>query len=439
MVLYVIVRNYMGHLKSFFCSLLIIFQLTFLYWMSDAIRAGIAILFVGLAVLTMVDREITRLHKVSLFTIFCVSAIVSHYSTGYTLAIWIVLLFIFMHLFRLFVEKNLLRSKQINSSVITIGMSILLIVIIFTWYSLVTAVPFNVGIVFIRKTFENLITFGSLEMRQETIGKMFGFTVESIPSLITVLSHDLIFLCITIGVFSLLKNFKQYQGKGFPIEYLLSAFIFFTMLVALIVIPYVSKYYDAGRPFVTSLFFLAPVFIIGVEAICKAIRLVKLSLLFVCLILIVQYAVVLFLPYHIIGKPVSPYYEALGEGRNEFYIYDGEIASAVWLQKYGIRNSIVRTDWRTPRRLMLAWGSKSNFIVGFISGDIFNKDIGKVFFYYTSNSVSTGDYIYLRDVNVSQQKIFKDINETVPLNEFSILLDNSNKVYSNINSYIYIK
>ncbi len=436
--LYLITKTYLGAFRGFLGALLIIFQFAFIMTLVDATRTGIAVLFLGLLVLVLIEREIVGPRKIILFIIFGASAIVAHYSTGYTLVLWLLALVILALAIKLFQRKHFAQGQRETVTFVTAGIAVLFLVILFLWYSQLTRVPFAGATYFIKKTFENLINFAILESRDFTLGKLAGIGISSIPSLITTISHGIMFLLITIGVISLVKNYKTYLDKGFHFEYILSSFIFFAVLVALMALPYVSIGYDTGRSFVTALFFLAPAFIIGGETVARILRRLAWSPFILCILLILQYTCALQIPYHVFHMPVSPYYEASGPGRDLYYIYDKEINSSKWFIQNEKHPSSIYGDFVAWPRLLLATGTDtSKFQVGFIDESIYEKEF-KIILYYTNKQIENGDYIYLGNANIPQGIIYLDFQlHTRAINEYTELINNTNRIYTNGGSEIW--
>lgn len=437
LVMYLIARTYLGAFRGMLCALLMIFQLSFLTSMLDATRSGIALLFIGLVVLLISEENISGMAKAALLIIFGTSAVVSHYSTGYTFVIWMIILAGLLLILNRLLNRPSDNIRDGVSGTVTLGISALFFAILFFWYSQVTAVPFRQGVDFVTKTFQNLIYLGSFEMRQESVSKMFGIGIESVPSFINTISHDIIFILIAVGIIAMLRKFKYYEESGYQREYLLSAFIFIGLDIALIVVPYISKQYATGRPFVTSLFLLAPAFVIGGEIALKFVRRVKWADMLLCLLLILQYSCILYVPYHLFKMPLSPYYETSGPGRDQFYIYDSEISGAKWLYSSGEPPSVIYGDWRAWTRLSLAAGSDMDlFQVGFIDEDIWDNDF-KTIGRFTKKKMETGDYIYLRHANVANNLIYLDAQKTHNMEAYEHVFYDSNKIYTNDSSAVY--
>lgn len=437
-VLYLITKTYLGAFRGFLGALLVIFQFAFILTLVDATRTGIALLFFGLLVVILIEREIVGPRKMGLFIIFGASVIVAHYSTGYTLVLWLLVLVVLSFAIKLILRKNFAQGQRETITFVTVGISALFLVILFLWYSQLTQVPFAEATNFIKKTFENLIKFAILESREITIGKLAGIGVSSIPSLINTITHGIIFLLIAIGVISLVRNYKIYLDEGFHVEYILSAFIFFAVLVALIAVPYVSVGYDTGRAFVTALFLLAPAFVIGGETVARILRRLAWSPFLLCILLILQYACSLHIPYHVFRMPVSPYYEASGPGRDIYYIYDTEFNSAKWIMQNGKHPYMIYGDFIAWPRLLLAAGTDTGkFQVGFVDASIWDKEF-KIILNYTNRQIESGGYVYLGNANVTQGIMYLDLQvHTRPVNEYTELTNNTNRIYANGGSEIW--
>ncbi|MDD5700804.1 MAG: DUF2206 domain-containing protein [Dehalococcoidales bacterium] len=437
LVIYLISKTYLGHLQGFLCALLFMFQMSFIISILSATRSGIAILFFFLLTLVLTAQEIGGTRKAGLFLLLGASVIVSHYSAGYTLVLWIVILMPILIIIKLFTRKNDALGQSRENTFITGTISLLFFSFLFFWYGQVTGSPFTLGVNYFSETIQNLIHFGDIELRQDSIGKLAGIGIDSIPSLVNTISHYIVFLLITIGMLSFFLKFRNYLKNGFPLEFILSAFIFFAILLGLIIVPYVSTAYDTSRPFMTALVFLSPAFIFGGRFIAKIFRCSSWSHLILCAVLLFQYVNILYLPYHFSGKPISPYYEVSGPGRDQFYIYEQELASAQWFHAKGGHPSTIYGDWRAWTRLSLAAGPDiTAFRVGFIDETIWENDF-KVINLFTKKSMETGDYIYLRYTNVTNGLIYLDQQESQSIAEYDDIFSHANKLYTNGNSSVW--
>ena len=203
---YVISKIYISKEYAFFASLLFIFQSAFIYYFQSATRQEIAMLFFVLAIMIYFDRKMDNLSKKILFIIFMISVIVSHYTTAYIFFI-VLLMLKFASLSKSFFGFE--RTKKAVSATIIVIFAAL----IFSWYSQLTEVPFNNGVVFIDRTFSNLGMLFVEETRDRTTMGVLGMGVTSTPNLISTVVHDTIFAFIGIGLIDLFVRHKSYTKK----------------------------------------------------------------------------------------------------------------------------------------------------------------------------------------------------------------------------------
>jgi len=89
-----------------------------------------------------------------------------------------------------------------------------------------------------------------------------GVVFKSLPNMVSVIAHDLIFATILVGLVAIVRRFRHYQEK-FTMEFILGIVISLVLLVLFVALPYISIAYDVARLFFQLIIFLAPVFVIG--------------------------------------------------------------------------------------------------------------------------------------------------------------------------------
>lgn len=420
--IYVISKRYISKEYAFFASLLFIFQLAFIYQFQSATRQEIAMLFFVLAIMIYFDRKMDNLSKTILFIIFMISVIVSHYTTAYIFFI-VLLMLKFASL-----SKSFFGFERTNKPV-SVTIIVLFSALIFSWYSQLTEVPFNNGVVFVDCTFSNLGEFFVEETRDQTTMKIFGVGITSTPTLISTVVHDTIFAFIGIGLIDLLVRHKSYRKK-IDGDYLVCAAICFGLLLMLF-LPFVSMGYGAPRIFSQSLVFLAPVFVIGGEAIVRGLRRPQLMSVILLILLILQLSAVTYMPHHFYGIPQSPDYEIEGENRDEYYIYDQELVVATWLSVHGSNNLKVYSDRAGYSRLMLGYDKVPNMNTHFFSDNI-TIDSGYIYLGYANVVKGTVRRIFSRVIREGE-----DREETKDINKYAHLFIGKSKIYSNGGSEVY--
>jgi uncharacterized membrane protein len=441
LVVFLISKNYLGQFYGFLASVLFIFQLDFVQGQQlSGDRYDIGVLFFSLAVLILLDREINILVKKGLFIVSSFAVIVSHYGSGYALSFWIFLLWILLMASSILAQRRIRRTSTDEgpTSIITWDSVLLTLIFSFFWFGIVTRAPLSAGVGIVHSTIDNLTSLFASGTRHETVGGLFGIGVHQIAGFLNMFAHDAIIFFICVGVLQLLRRYASYRREGFQKEYLESVFIFFVLLIAMIVIPYISTAYDPDRVLFTSLLFLAPALIIGGEFLARTIRRLSWLPITLCLLLMLQFVCVTSLQWHLFDIPVSPYYENAGYGRDEYYIYDGELAGAKWLTEYGTRNSIVYGDWRAWTRLLLGWKGTPAFTVGFLDQRIASTEF-EIVMNFTDSRPAEGDYVYLRHVNVRDGQIYLSQQEKESLSLYPDYFAWKDKIYADKDAEVWIQ
>jgi uncharacterized membrane protein len=240
-----------------------------------------------------------------------------------------------------------------------------------------------------------------------------GIGLTSIPNKISAFVHDAVFTTISIGLLTLVWRFKYYRTKiGY--EFLLGIVISVVFLILMIAVPNLSIHYGAERLFIQTLAFLALVFVIGAMSISKLIKKPKLTIAILLMLLIALFSCNTYLQYHFYGTPHSPYYESDGNLRNEYYVYDQELAAAKWLVGYGQNDLKINSDALANSR--------------FIQTTV-NHEINLNNSYFGNNTSVTDGYIYLGYVNVNKRIVYWSYDIYKSLDDYKFIFKNKNKIY----------
>ena len=458
LIIYILSKKIVGNKYALFAALLVIFQMNFIELLS-LIRQEFALIFFFLAVLVLFDKELGNTNKKILFIIFMLSVIVSHYSTAFIGLAMTVPILLIPPIKKLLCEKKI---KLTNFDILTI-----LGLFSFLWYFIVaqaqsrtltralrisTGSSSNASNVTNTTNTINATNFTNVtnatnstngivvnNSRENTIPAVFGIGVDSIPQLISVLVNDAIFLTIGIGLlaamweyFSSFVGYKKYKDK-IPLEFVVGSVISAVLLALFIVIPFFSKAYGAHRIFLTSLVFLAPMFIIGVLKIAKTIRKPNLDLVLLTIFIISLFTVSIHFNYLASGTPSSIYYDENSNARIEAYIYDQDIAGAKFLSHYGEKKDMkIQGDVVAGFRLMAA----NNFSIPnrtFIdSKKSFKlKEFSKIKYHY----------LYLSYVNTQKNIVFEQTAPTFITNTTNgniFLREWKSRIYDNGGSRVLI-
>jgi len=341
LVCYILYKKYADEVYAFLASVFFMSQMSFMFGLLNAMRTQLAILFFALAMMCFFDDEIDKLSKRILFLIFVFSTIVSHYTTCYIfffmiLAFWLV---------TVLMGKNFKSDPHDRSTytadekidfsvpkyVISATMVILFFTVIFFWYSQLT-VGFTSFARYIESTVINMANFFEEEMRAQVLVTSLSGEVNVLPDKISVVVHWITFIFMFIGVFDLMREFKN-KKLNFEFEYPLMMAISGVILASMIILPYVSLHYGGNRLYQQSLVLLAFAFVAGGTAICRYIHRPKFSLIIILIILISQFFCATYIVHQVSDVPYS--FVLNREGLySKYYIYDQEVIAAKWLNDH---------------------------------------------------------------------------------------------------------
>lgn len=422
---YVISKKYLNHKYAFAAALFFIFQVAFIYNLLSSTKTLIAIFFFSLAVMLIFDDEIKEFPRKILFIFFVMALVLCHYTTSYVFVTLLLAVFVLSLLFKIDFLKRFNKAKinsSISSNFFTFGIAIMVIALIFAWYSQLTSSPGSNTVQFIESTINNVANIFVEDLKSPTQNAVLGVGVNKLPQQINVLVYDSIFAFIGIGLFSLLwKN--AYKKLKIEPEFLLLMFTSVLLLLAFLVVPYLSRGYGGTRLFTQLAVFLAIPFVIGVVTLARVIKKPNLDLLFLSLMLISLLSCATYLPYHLLGEPVSPDYDKNGLIRGQTYIYDQDMNTAEWLKTY-------RDDLR------IYTDRTGNYVLALA----FKQDPYKVArntFFYRNQSINQG-YIFLRKTNM-QGLIYTSGDQPENIKNYENLFADLDKTYDNGEGNIWFK
>lgn len=432
LVVYIISKKYMDNFYAFLASFFFMSFSNFQMTTAHA-RTNTAILFFSLAIMVLFHSKISPVAKRSLFIIFAVATIVSHYSTTYVFFFVLILTWLIMELFlRLlsqrekypektgivalnensFIEGNplttdVLPGGQLENQWLKRGITfitaVLFFVLLFVWYSQVTAVPFNSGVNFVYGTLKSLQDFFILESRN-VVPAAFGTGLgeKGVPHQVEFIFNWATIIMMILGVigffWEIIKQVNKNTDKGdkvksfFPrlmemdLEYFFLGLICVIILVVSVVFPMVSTGYDLARTYLQMTAVLAVFFVFGGIFAIKYLKL-KISPNWLLIAILIPY----FLSqtgftYQIFGFPRSMVLNSKGEQYNLFYIYEQEVSSAKWLKNKGeFNDNKIYSDYTGDSRLRSMVE---------IDASHFNQTI------FLEQGSKINGYIYLRHFNV---------------------------------------
>jgi uncharacterized membrane protein len=424
LIVYITSKKYLSAKYAFFASLILVSMAFFAFESMAIVRQMISLMFFFLAIFVLFDTEIGRKSKKILFLIFIISVVVSHYSTAYMAFIFTMPILALPFLKSIF-ERIRGSKKPIKFTNFDV-MAVYLISLVI-WYSLIAFIQVN-KVSSVVSTITSLSgggnagtgTFLAESTTDSMVLAMLGIGLKSLPNIISAFVHDALFITLGLGIIALIWKYDYFKEK-IDSKFYVGIIISIILLALFVFTPYISLYYGAERVFFQSLVFLAPVVVIGAKSIAKFIRKPKLDVIILLVLIISVFSCNTYLQYHFLGEQHSPFYEKVGEVRDEYYIHEQELIAAKWLNGYRINDLKIYSDGIGGSRLMLAFApdlsNSSNFC---LRGVVFNNC-----------------YTYLGYVNVKKDIIYKSYLNPEKRENYNYAFKNKSRIYDNGGAEVY--
>lgn len=380
-------------------------------------RQMVAELFFVLLFFVLLNKKMKHIHKTTFFVIFSVALAFSHYATSY-----IFIFLIFLTLLSSVFLKN--RTRNIKASTVA-----LFLVITFSWYIYISASgPFNAIVRMGDNILRSLATdFFSPASRGQLVLR--GIGMESPQSFLHLISRIFAYATqffIVVGFYALLTKRKESADH----EYLAILSLSMALLIMSIVLPNFAISLQMTRLYHILLVFLAPLCVLGGEFFFKSILKSKTEFSVLPLILIILIPFFLFQTnfiFEVTGDDswsiafskyrmdsLKLYYLGFVDGR--------EVYGVKWLSKnMDLENVTIYNDI-TARALasygMVPWSKMDELT--------------------NTTTVIDNGIIYLGRVNIIDGFILGSRATVWNITDFSYILENMNKVYSNGGGEIYM-
>ncbi len=408
-VCYKLARKLLLPKYSFISSIFLISQAPFLYQIA-AFRTYLSIYFFSMAFLIFLNSKIDLVYRRSIFIIFFLSGVVSHYSNTVIIFSIIFLLFTFINIANYLNHRINYLNKNYTMSFSAL---ILCFTLIFLWYAQITDNAFNNITSFISSIFKRLSHFFLLESRSVEVSAALGNTLGSSPnpiiSYINFINNWLSILFIAAGVLicflyilkikkfenNSIKDLIPYPGGEVMIIILLSTVCAFLFGVSVIT-PFILTSYSLGRTYYQMIVFLSIFFTIGGICIAEYLKFpLKSRHLLVLLVLIIYFANSLAVLHELNERPFSRILNSPQVVSDPLYIYDTEEISSNWMKKFAHTNTTYYAD---------------NYGVRKISQLMLTDkvDCDKLFL---NGSLIESGYIYLTYDNIVKGLIHKPVQE----------------------------
>jgi len=295
LVLFHIFRDQIGAKRAFFSAFFFMAMMIFFTEMTQLARQQIAELFFALLILLLIDRKLALNQRATLAIIFAMSLIMSHYALGYICLVFLLVGWGIVALIRSCAGRKVwgrLTQKfgGLPQSLTSRGafphkiMAVLIgvyLVVALGWYG---GIAQETALNTIKNIGQGQYSLLSTELpggffdpteREVLIGTAVGLDFPSASPLgkgFRIFQY-LTELFIVLGFFRMIFKPKGFKFKS---EYIALSMVAALILLACIVIPRFSSYLNLTRFYHISLFLLAPLFVLGGEAIWQgASRLAK--------------------------------------------------------------------------------------------------------------------------------------------------------------------
>ncbi|MFH1031501.1 MAG: DUF2206 domain-containing protein [Chloroflexota bacterium] len=434
LAVYVLSKKYIGSFYAFLASILTTSQIAFLWTLSFA-RINIAIFFFSLAMVSLFHRGISGLYKKALLILFLASTVVSHYGVTYVFFFVLLLAWVVMKVSAfIFPPKNKLSGAKddrlssprtsrawLNQNV-TFSLLLLFLAMLFFCYSETSGPTFIQGVTFVYRTFTRGEWFLGEETDQAVLAA-FGkaATLSQVPQQIEFVFSWLVVILLSFGFLLILFRFRRAysgfpaysQNYGFEVEYLSLSIACYLILVATVILPYVSFYYGMARTYFQMIVLLSVFFVIG--GIELAGYLILQSHWIILFVLIPYFLSTTGWMTQIFGFPRAVTLNSKGELYDTSYVLDGESYAAKWVKEYS-----------EPGLKIYARGRGRDWLLsqGFLpSYDIKGSRISLI-----RNDETINGYAYL---------VRFDMIENKTVAEYPKMFSNKSKIYAGGNSEVY--
>jgi len=377
-------------------------------------------LFFVLLLLVVFSKKLKRFNKITLFLIFSLALVVSHYALAE-----IFLLFISFALIASFIMKRPIEN-------ITISMLFIFSVVMFSWYIYTSSSSvFDAFVYFGNNVYSQLGEF--LNPAARSVEVLRGLGLEAPPTIWNTVSRAFAYLTelfIFIGFIGVITKRTEIHVEG---EYFMFTLISMAFLAALILVPGLANTMNMTRFYHILLFFIAPLCVVGAEVIAKLVlkgrdELTRMRVVSILLLLVL-------VPYFLFqtgfvyevtkteswSVPLSKYRMNTLQLYTFGYLDAYDLSGAEWLAKnVAVRQKQIYSDY-------LSWNAlrSQGVYLGYIE-TLSN----------TTNVISNGT-VYLSRLNVIEGKVVgvrgRNSWNTTELS----FLQSLNKVYSNGGSEVY--
>lgn len=269
--LYLIYRNYVNAKTAFASAFLFIVIEDFFVQIPYIPKQVIAQLFLCLVIYLLLNKERQNRLYLLFLMIFSAGLIVSHYGTALLVLLGLFFVFLCTQIFKRLAE---FKSTHIGTGTfksrfnylsknISLNYVLLYSILLITWYTCISESVTFATTVKIGDHIGDALFTSFLD--PETSRGAFFFA-KTYSSHLQTLYKSLQYVIIGFTCLGLLSSFLNFRKNRFDSEYLFFALFWFLICVSSICISYFAVM-NPGRLFQLSMFFFAPLFILGFQSI----------------------------------------------------------------------------------------------------------------------------------------------------------------------------
>lgn len=444
LVLYLICKRQFDDEIALLSTFIFIFSPMFYNSYANSTRWGIALFFMSLVVLVMVDNNKFFLQNLKniqgfLVVIFAFSLVVSHYTSSY--------IFMFLLFFVLMLGTLLKVAKYRIKLKSTSGFILFYIVSLIGYYLYVaSSSAYDLMYSYFRyiaKVLGENILSPSVTYVGFVTKKTWPFSVETFIYFT--------YLLIILGFIGLSKAVYRYLLKSRKDENIssnnflyLSGAVYYYIVLAISVLGM----FGPPRAFFMSLLFTAPYIVEGWLFIFESVKYIKyirrdiLYLVFILILVIYflvssgfvcetitrdgDYSPTVFISKNRLGEIKDPYFTVALYRR---YIPDSDVWSACWLSKFRDLKKKIYVDGGTGGKGHVGWVTLHSY------GMIRCK--GNILLLHPNVKIKKNSYVYLRSYNV-RLRVFYYGPPTTAHNLSVLGIEKMNKIYTNYCSNVYL-
>jgi len=410
---------------------------------SEERRVMIAEIFYSLLIYLMFDIYMNKRIKQFLTIIFFTSLIISYYTLSY---IYLFIIFITWILINIIKNIKIVKLNIKSIEYLSGNFIILCFIIMFSWYNFISITPTITLGKKINEIYSSfIIDFFDPMARGTRIASLINPNIinTSILYKIDYIINKIPYFFIFIAFIFFFKETEKIKSN---IKYFFIIMTNIFILILTIIVPYLEPAFFANRFYHITLFYIAPLCVLGgiisinwiLLRFKKVIKSNDLTLKLMCVFLLIIFLFKVGFMNEITGDVLlgsrSISYTKMKLSSNDeiktnlynAYVPEQDVFSAMWLSEHKGKNSETYADVIAYKHVLKAYGMM----------DTEWKNI-----LYDDTEIEDNAYIYLRYINV-QGLLFDPIGRNIysKFGDYNFSTQKLvNKIYSNGNSIIYRK